>query len=84
MTTPGFSALRQVDLDSTDARGLAESYREPLGAAYRDGDEAPPAGDEALPAGEADARGRDWLVLVHPSGAPRLAFQRVARPDRAS
>jgi catechol 2,3-dioxygenase-like lactoylglutathione lyase family enzyme len=65
-----FPALRQVVLDTTDARTLAEFYRELLGYAYRPGDEAPPAGAD-------DPRGRDWLVLVHPSGSPNLAFQQV-------
>ncbi len=71
---PGFSdrpLLRQVVLDATDARALAEFYRELLGYAYRPGDEPPPVGVD-------DAKGRDWLVLVHASGAPRLAFQQVA------
>ena len=71
MTAPGFPALRQVVLDSTDARGLAEFYRELLGYLYRAGDEAPLAGED-------DARGREYLVLTHPSGSPRVAFQQVA------
>jgi catechol 2,3-dioxygenase-like lactoylglutathione lyase family enzyme len=71
LTVSSFPTLQQVVLDSTDARGLAEFYRELLGYAYRAGDEAPPAGED-------DARGRDWLVLIHPSGAPRIAFQQVA------
>ena len=61
----------QVVLDTTDARGLAEFYRELLGFVYRAGDE-PPAG------GQPDDRGHDWLVLYHPSGSPRVAFQQVA------
>lgn len=56
MTASGFPVLRQIVLDTTDARGLAEFYRELLGYAYRAGDEAPPAGED-------DPRGRDWLVL---------------------
>jgi len=63
--------LRQVVLDTTDARALAEFYRELLGYAYRPGDEPPPAGVD-------DEKGRDWLVLVHPSGGPRIAFQQVS------
>ncbi len=66
-----FPVLRQVVLDTTDARGLAEFYRELLGYEYRPGDE-PPA------AGEPDRRGTDWLVIHHPSGAPSVAFQHVA------
>jgi catechol 2,3-dioxygenase-like lactoylglutathione lyase family enzyme len=66
-----FPNLLQVVLDTTDARGLAEFYRQLLGFAYRAGDE-PPA------AGEIDSRGHDWLVLRHPSGSPRVAFQQVS------
>lgn len=57
-------------LDTTDARGLAEFYRELLGFEYRDGDEPPPPGRE-------DHRGRDWLVLRQPGGEARVAFQQV-------
>lgn len=63
-------ALRLVVLDCTDARGLAEFYRQFLGFQYRPGDE-PPA------EGEPDPRGQDWLVLRDPTGHSRLAFQRV-------
>lgn len=62
--------LRQVVLDTTDARGLAEFYRELLGFGYREGDGVPPHGEE-------DVRGRDWLVLTE-GRVPRLAFQQVA------
>ncbi|MEL7978202.1 VOC family protein [Isoptericola sp. F-RaC21] len=61
--------IRQVVLDTTDARGLAEFYRELFGLAYRPGDE-PPA------PGHPDKRGADWLVLRNPGGVP-LAFQQV-------
>jgi len=71
VTDAAYPALRQVVLDTTDARALAEFYRELLGYEYRDGDEAPPAGED-------DPRGRDWLVVVHPSGVPAIAFQQVA------
>ncbi len=77
MTVPGFPMLQQVVLDTTDARGLAEFYRELLGYVYRAGDEAPPAGAD-------DPRGRDWLVLAHPSGSPRIAFQQVAELPAAT
>ena len=70
-TDPSFPTLRTFVLDTTDARSLAEFYRELLGYVYRDGDETPPAGED-------DPKGRDWLVLVAPSGEPRLAFQQVA------
>ena len=65
-----FPTLRSVVLDTTDARGLAEFYRQLLGYEYRPGDE-PPA------PGEPDPAGRDWLVLVDPAGRARLAFQQV-------
>lgn len=64
--------LRQVVLDSTDARRLAEFYRGLLGFTYRTGDEPPGPGVD-------DERGRDWLVLDDPPGNPRLAFQQVGR-----
>jgi catechol 2,3-dioxygenase-like lactoylglutathione lyase family enzyme len=68
MTTyPGFA---QVVLDTTDARRLAEFYREFLGYCYRSGDEPPPDGAD-------DERGRDWLVLLTPEGRRALAFQQV-------
>jgi hypothetical protein len=62
--------LRSVVLDTTDARGLAEFYRELLGYRYRLGDERPGVG-------EPDPAGTDWLVLVAPDGQGRLAFQQV-------
>jgi hypothetical protein len=67
-----FPLLRSIVLDTTDARGLAEFYRQLLGFSYRPGDE-PPA------AGEPDPAGGDWLVLVDPAGRARLAFQHVDR-----
>ncbi|MGH9172139.1 MAG: VOC family protein [Acidimicrobiales bacterium] len=68
--TPCFPTLAQVVLDATDARALAEFYRELLGYEYRAGDEPPPSG-------EVDERGQDWLVLTHPSGSLSVAFQPV-------
>jgi catechol 2,3-dioxygenase-like lactoylglutathione lyase family enzyme len=67
-----YPRILQVVLDTTDARALAEFYRQLLGLRYRPGDE-PPA------AGAADPRGRDWLVLRDSKGTDRLAFQQVAR-----
>ena len=67
----GRPALRAVVLDAVDARAVAEFYRELLGYAYRPGDEAPPPG-------RPDPCGEDWLVLVDPVGAARLAVQHVA------
>jgi catechol 2,3-dioxygenase-like lactoylglutathione lyase family enzyme len=66
----GYPQLLHTALDTTDARALAEFYRELLGLRYRTGDEPPTDGtdDEA-----------DWLVLVDQSGARRLAFQQVER-----
>lgn len=66
-----FPTLVQVVLDCTDARALAEFYRQLLGLRYRPGDE-PPA------AGQPDERGQDWLVLRDADGRRQLAFQQVA------
>jgi hypothetical protein len=76
-TEHGFPELRSVVLDCTDARALAEFYRQLLGLQYRAGDE-PPA------AGEPDPNGQDWLVLTGSGGVPRLAFQQVARLPAAT
>jgi hypothetical protein len=67
-----FPDFRQVVLDAMDARALAEFYRELLGYVYREGDEPPGPG-------EPHEKGADWLVLRHPSGSARIAFQQV--PD---
>lgn len=66
-----FPRLKQVVLDCTDARTLAEFYRRLLGLHYRPGDEPPPAG-------EPDPAGQDWLVLQDEAGSRRVAFQQVA------
>ena len=76
-TEQGFPKLRQVVLDCTDARALAEFYRRLLGLQYRPGDEPPPTG-------EPDPRGQDWLVLRDADGTPRLAFQQVAELSEAT
>ena len=73
----GYPELRQVVLDTTDARGLAEFYRQLLGLRYRPGDERPAAG-------EPDPAGQDWLVLLDPSGRPGVAFQQVAELAEAT
>jgi catechol 2,3-dioxygenase-like lactoylglutathione lyase family enzyme len=65
-----FPELRQVVLDCTDARALAEFYRQLLGFQYRPGDEPPVAG-------ELDSVGQDWLVLRDSAGTSRIAFQQV-------
>ncbi|WP_413229312.1 VOC family protein [Janibacter melonis] len=62
--------LCQTVLDTTDARGLAEFYRQLLGLVYRPGDEPPAEGEPD------DA---DWLVLRQPDGGRALAFQEVER-----
>jgi catechol 2,3-dioxygenase-like lactoylglutathione lyase family enzyme len=72
-----FPVLRQVVLDGTDARVLAEFYRQLLGFRYRPGDEPPPAGHP-------DPQGRDWLVLRDPDGGLQVAFQQVAALPRAT
>lgn len=78
MTSPAsFPSLRQVVLDTTDARGLAEFYRQLLGYEYRPGDEPPEPG-------QPDPTGSDWLVLRHPSGAVNVAFQQVAEVRRST
>jgi len=66
--------IRQVVLDTTDARALAEFYRELFGLSYRPGDEAPPPG-------EPDPN--DWLVLRNDDGVP-LAFQQVDELPRST
>lgn len=69
--------IRQVVLDCTDVRALAEFYRRLLGLGYRPGDEPPPAG-------EPDGRGSDWLVLRDPTGGANMAFQQVDELPRAT
>jgi catechol 2,3-dioxygenase-like lactoylglutathione lyase family enzyme len=73
----GFAELRQVVLDGTDARALAEFYRRLLGLRYRPGDEPPPAG-------EPDPAGQDWLVLRDSRGLTGMAFQQVAELPEAT
>lgn len=62
-------------LDTEDARGLAEFYRELLGLAYREGDQ---------PAENRGGGDSDWLVLVDSSGGRKLAFQQVASLTRTT
>jgi hypothetical protein len=69
--------ILQTVLDTTDARGLAEFYRQLLGLQYRPGHE-PPAD------GEPDERGQDWLVLTDAGGERRLGFQQVSELPAAS
>jgi catechol 2,3-dioxygenase-like lactoylglutathione lyase family enzyme len=72
-----YPALRAVAIDATDARRVAEFYREFLGYEYRAGDEAPPPG-------EPDPNGEDWLVLRDRTGEARLAIQHVAELPKAT
>ncbi len=75
--TPTHPVLAQVVLDTTDARALAEFYRELLGLQYRPGDEPPAEGSP-------DERGSDWLVLRGGDGQRQLAFQQVAALPEAT
>jgi catechol 2,3-dioxygenase-like lactoylglutathione lyase family enzyme len=70
-----YPQLLHTAIDTTDARALAEFYRQLLGLQYRPGDE-PPA--------EGDVDDADWLVLVDSSGARKLAFQQVERLERTT
>lgn len=70
-----YPQLLHTAIDTTDARGLAEFYRQLLGLEYRPGDEPPAQGtpDDA-----------DWLVLVDSDGHRKLAFQEVDRLERTT
>jgi catechol 2,3-dioxygenase-like lactoylglutathione lyase family enzyme len=68
--TPSFPRTLHTVLDTTDARALADFYRELLGLRYRPGDEGP------TPA--------DWLVLVDEDGHRVLAFQQVEQLTRTT
>jgi catechol-2,3-dioxygenase len=68
--TTSFPRLLHTVLDTTDARGLAEFYRELLGLCYRPGDEG---------TGPAE-----WLVLLDGDGARVLAFQQVEQLARST
>jgi catechol 2,3-dioxygenase-like lactoylglutathione lyase family enzyme len=65
-------SIRQVVLDTEDARGLAEFYRQLLGLEYRAGDEPPTDGSS-------DVTGGDWVTLLDPASSWRYAFQQVAQ-----
>lgn len=75
--TDGYPTLVATVLDATDARELAEFYRQLLGFTYAPGDEQPAAG-------EPDPRGAEWLVLRDRAGQPRLAVQQVPQLREAS
>ena len=72
-----YPTIRQVVLDTEDARGLAEFYRQVFGFTYREGDEPPPPG-------EPDPKGEDWLVLRNSDGGVGIAFQHVDKLPRST
>ena len=59
--------LRQVVLDTTDVRTLAEFYRQLLGFAYRPGDEPPPAGEDDERVATGSPFFRPTVLLASPS-----------------
>ncbi len=69
-----YPRLLHTAIDTTDARGLAEFYRQLLGLHYRPGDEPPVDGED-------DA---DWLVLLDEDGGRVLAIQEVERLERTT
>jgi catechol 2,3-dioxygenase-like lactoylglutathione lyase family enzyme len=73
--TTTYPRILHTAIDTTDARGLAEFYRELLGLHYRAGDERPPEGE---------ADDADWLVLLDPDGNRTLAIQQVERLERTT
>jgi catechol 2,3-dioxygenase-like lactoylglutathione lyase family enzyme len=66
--------LRQIVLDTEDARALAAFYIALAGGSYRPGDEPPADGSDDK---------ADWVALRTPDGT-RLAFQKVAQLSRAT
>src|SRR5471030_1689120 len=70
-----YPQLLHTAIDTTDARALAEFYRQLLGLRYRQGDEPP---------GHGDVDDADWLVLADPNGVRKLAFQQVERLERTT
>jgi catechol 2,3-dioxygenase-like lactoylglutathione lyase family enzyme len=69
-----YPRLMHTAIDTTDARGLAEFYRQLLGLHYRPGDEPPQDGDD-------DA---DWLVLLDEDDHRVMAIQEVERLERTT
>ena len=72
---PEFPHLLHTAIDTTDARGLAEFYREFLGLRYRPDDEPPSDGSE-----DDDS----WLVLIDADGNRKVAVQRVDSLPRST
>ena len=70
-----YPQLLDTVLDCTNARELAEFYRQLLGLRYRSGDEQPTDGTPD---------GADWLVLTDANGLRKLAFQQVDDLPRAT
>ena len=70
-----YPQLLDTVLDCTNARELAEFYRQLLGMRYRSGDEQPTDGTPG---------GADWLVLTDANGLRKLAFQQVDDLPRAT
>lgn len=70
-----YPRMMHTVFDTTDARALAEFYRQLLGLQYRPGDNPPAIGelDDA-----------DWLVLVNEHGDRQLAFQQVEHLERTT
>ncbi|NQX10374.1 VOC family protein [Microbacteriaceae bacterium VKM Ac-2855] len=66
--------LRQVVLDTEDARALAAFYLALVGGSYRPGDEPPTDGSDDDP---------EWVALRTPEGV-RIAFQKVAQLPRVT
>jgi hypothetical protein len=71
-----YPSYRQVVIDTTAARPLAEFYRQLLGLHYRPGHEPPPAG-------QPDPFGETWLVLLDERGH-RIAIQQVPALPQAT
>ena len=63
-----YPQLLHTVLDTTNARELAEFYRQLFGLSYRPGHEPPSEGSVDT---------ADWLVLVDEAGVRKLAFQQV-------
>ena len=70
-----YPRMLHTAIETTDARALAEFYRELLGLQYRPGDE-PPA--------DAGSDEPGWLVLMDSNGDRKLAFQQVDRLERTT
>jgi catechol 2,3-dioxygenase-like lactoylglutathione lyase family enzyme len=70
-----YPELMHTALDTTQARELADFYRQLLGLRYRSGDEPPSDGTPD---------DRDWLVLVDDDGRRKLAFQQVSALPRST